>query len=70
MKVTTGTNCFPSVSHAEFYYFRYIGGNAKTKEISDLVRHKIENDEIIIGKPKIKENQELKLIDNRYHICE
>ena len=70
MKVTTGTNCFPSIAHAEFYYFGYIGGNVKSKEVSDLVRHKIENNEIIIGSPKLKENQEKKLIDNRWHICE
>lgn len=69
-KTNYGTCYFPSIAHAEFYYHGYIGGNVKPSEISQLVRHKLESKEIHIGKPELKSGQELKLIDNRWHICE
>lgn len=69
MKATIGTNHFPSTQHAKFYY-SFQHPYAMPKEISLLVEHKKETGAIIIGKPPTKENQELKIIDNRYHICE
>lgn len=70
MKITIGTNYFPSIAHAENYYMSYIAGNLKIKEANELVKYKIKKEEIKIGRPPIKENQELIVIDNRWHICE
>jgi hypothetical protein len=63
MKITTGTNFFPSKAHALNYYKSY--GFDRFG-----VENKIRLKEIKIGKPEIKEGQELKVIDNRWHICE
>jgi hypothetical protein len=84
MKITTGTNCFPSFSHAFNHYRPYLGNpvftggdlnprkekRAKDRETMDLINEKIKNKEIIIGDPILMPNQEKKLIDNRWHICE
>ena len=69
MKVTIGTNYFPSTAHAHNYYSQQ-HPYAMPKELALLVEYKKEKGEIVIGNPELKANQELKLIDNRWHICE
>jgi hypothetical protein len=70
MKVTTGTAYFPSFLHAEAYYAAEYGRILNFKEVEKMVETKISCGEIHIGNPPLKENQEKKLIDNRWHICE
>jgi hypothetical protein len=69
MKITTGTNCFPTTAHACFYY-SFQHPFAMPKEIKWLVENKKDTGEIIIGNPELKAGQEKKLVDNRWHICE
>ena len=70
MKTTHGTAYFPSFVNAEAYYSAEYGRLLNFEEIEKTVQYKIRHGEIHIGKPPLKENQELKIIDSRYHICE
>jgi hypothetical protein len=69
MKITIGTFYFPSFYAATAWYSKHNPDLSMTK-IDAMVDSKIKSKEIAIGTPKIKSNQELKLIDNRWHICE
>jgi hypothetical protein len=68
MKTTIGTNHFFSLPMAHSYYKGYIGGNVTDSEINQLVQHKIDNEEIVIGKPLVQTGVKLQIIDGRYHI--
>jgi hypothetical protein len=69
MKITTGTCYFPFFESAVRYYQQYnISSSQETLRL--YVQSKIKDGEIKIGDPPLKENQEKKLIDNRWHICE
>jgi hypothetical protein len=69
MKITTGTCYFPSTAHARNYYSQQ-HPYAMPKELALLVEHKKDTKEIQIGNPPLKDGQEKRLIDNRWHICE
>jgi hypothetical protein len=76
MKTICGTYYFPTFLAAILYYTPYLGGAVSDIEASirhgdarALVVEKIKDGEIHIGKPEIKEGQELVLKDNRWHIC-
>lgn len=70
MKATIGTNCFPYFFNAMFYYAEMHKNSLSIEQVESLVKNKIKTKEIKIGKPPIKDGQSLKVIDNRYHICE
>lgn len=65
--ITIGTNHFPTYNDACIYYRQY-NHNSSWAITESSVDSKIETDEIVIGKPPIKDGQELLVIDNRYHI--
>lgn len=69
MKVTTGTCYFPTYCDAFSYYSANIYGN-QSEACAEGIAYKLKNGEIHIGKPPLKEGEELKIIDNRYHICQ
>jgi hypothetical protein len=58
-----GTSYFPSIEHARLYYGAYF-----YKDTVEAVMRKIEEGEIHIGKPPLKEGDTLFIKDNRYYI--
>ena len=62
----TGTNHFVSVRAAQHYYANQEGEG----DIVDVVAQKLEDGEIVIGRPVLKEGETFRLIDDgtRYEI--
>lgn len=67
MKITTRTCYFLSIALALNYYSGY---KATRNDTHALVDEKLKNKKIHIGNPPLKDGQEKRLIDNRWHICE
>lgn len=69
----TGTNHFPSYGAALRYYRPYMGvivRGAQMQELRRFVDAKLNDREIRIGKPTLKQGQTLSISDNRYHITD
>lgn len=62
---TTGTNCFPSFRDACIHYQPYCNSY---DEAVELVRAKLDNEEIQLSKPQVKNGETAFVKENRWHI--